>query len=194
MPPPLRFARRVGNTTATLRFRSSCPLRSHTEVYLAVILDKSRCVNRFCNGKCSLVASFHSTQIFFRLVSSSVPQKFCGLPQNFCSTRETGAPENFVKLRCCIQFFLRLFLMIFIIIPSPPRALMTGQLFGSIHQKQSRKACPLRQKLVRFSPNQSKEATNFCLRQRRGEGIRKTLKQERLTAQKKLCDLISCGS
>ena len=68
--------------TATLRFRSSCPLRSHTEVYLAVILDKSRCVNRFCNRKCSLVASFHSTQIFFRLVSSSVPQKFCGLPQN----------------------------------------------------------------------------------------------------------------
>src|SRR3989338_5842725 len=43
------------------------------------------------------------SQIFFRLVSSSVPQKFCGLPQNFCSTRETGAPENFVKLRRYVQ-------------------------------------------------------------------------------------------
>jgi len=84
--------------------------------------------------------------------------------------------------------------MIFMIIPSPPMVLMTGQLFGSIHSKESQKACPLRQKWVRFSPNQSKEATHFCLRQHRGEGIRKTLKQERLTAQKKLCDLISCGS
>ena len=95
----LVLARRSEKLTATLRFRSSCPLRSHTDVYLAIILNKIRCVNRFCNRKCSLVASFHSTQIFFRLVSSSVPQKFCGLPQNFCSTRETGAPENFVKLR-----------------------------------------------------------------------------------------------
>ena len=61
--------------------------------------------------------------------------------------------------------------MIFMTIPSPPRALMTGQLFGSIQWKESRKACPLRQKWVRFSQNRSKEATHFCLRQRHGEKI-----------------------
>src|SRR3989338_3079583 len=97
MPSSYLPLRSRQDLTATLRLRSVRPLRSHTEVYLAVILDKSRCVNRFCNGKCSLVSELHSTQIFFRLVSSSVPQKFCGLPQNFCFTREPGPPENFVK-------------------------------------------------------------------------------------------------
>ena len=131
--------------TATLRLRSVRPLRSHTEVYLAVILDKIRCVNRFCNGTCSLVSELHFTQIF----SPALFRK------NFVGCLKILAPrgrKNFVKLRRCIQFFLRLSLMIFMLIPPPPRALMTGQLFGSIQQKESRKACPLRQKLVRLPP------------------------------------------
>ena len=67
------------------------------------------------------------------------------------------------------DFFLKVHeALIIIITPPPPRALMTGQLFGSIQWKESQKACPLRQKWVRFSLNQSKEATHFCLRQRHG--------------------------
>lgn len=45
---------------------------------------------------------------------------------------------------------------------------MTGQLFGFKNKNESQKACPLRQKSVRFSLNLSKEATDFCLRQRHG--------------------------
>jgi len=69
------FARRSTSITSFMRFRYGSPLRSHTEVKLAVYLDKSRCVNRFCNKKCSLVTTLHCTQIFSssEKFSSSVP-------------------------------------------------------------------------------------------------------------------------
>ena len=89
--------------TATLRFRSSCPLRSHTEVYLAVILDKSRCVNRFCNRKCSLVASFHFTQIF------SISEKFPALFRS-ASLHSTRGIFRVKKLRKVAMLYVIFYL------------------------------------------------------------------------------------
>ena len=50
---------------------------------------------------------------------------------------------------------------------------MTSQIFGKKNYMDCRKSCLLRQKLVRLSQNYGKESTNFCLRQRHGEGIKK---------------------
>ena len=60
-----------------MRFRYGSPLRSHTEVKLAVYLDKSRCVNHFCNSKCSLVTTLHCTQI---PPPSSENSQLCSVP------------------------------------------------------------------------------------------------------------------
>ena len=110
------------------------------------------------------------TSVTSGLSNSFFPAKMdvlaCGaLDKRVCPVGKETVLRNF-------DFFLKVHeALIIIITPPPPRALMTGQLFGSIQRKESRKACPLRQKSVRLPQNSSKEATDFCLRQRHGGGI-----------------------